>query len=819
MPQLEAEPRGAAAQLSLVGVDPLTDHSSKRNSWQNVVTVTSSTYDRTQRYGMPIQPSNVNPNSTSYDNIDQANNTNLSRQTSLSHLSNGSYTVNPSGIVTTHVNNNYNNNTKNSSTPIAKPQQTLYSPYPTTSIASTTIHNPQREVKIKTPSILTDEKDRSKSTRSTHSSSHQLSSNHSKNSRETLTSNPGKRNRLQECLGFIRRNQRCLCGTFCMFILIAIILTVVLCAVLIPQYQTKFNFSWSPPASVKTSGIVEATHIQLTIDDSNDQARFDMTGHVPFKGNYVSVYDFKTKKVIIYDPSLKNGTKTLYCFVMSYGSDKLKDISELRKASHNSQSLSSQTTGWEEQWHYLPQNVNNVLQLSYVNPGIPECNGARLVELKSVGTNQKNLKCTDCFDFCFPEYGIENDLIKSQSKLNIINRICFYFFVPEWQSFAQGYNMNNMNNVNPNLNKPQFSSYQFNGNIQNIPYTTNPSMDNNNNNNYRNNNNNLFVGQQQNGLFNGNPNGQRMMGQGYSNGGQFSPNSQSLPGQQQNFYNGMGQVNNYNNGMNRSPIVTPNFNDPNNPQIGSYNQYNTQQNNHGNVVTRDNNSHPESPWIPVNSNNGLIDQITNSTSNIWSGAKEVFNTGVDKAQNVQEAIGRGIQNLGSGVEGVGSGFQRFGSNIETGISNMRQSISSGIDSAGQAIHNFGQNANENFQTFGHNVGQGVSDSMNSMQNGADSIHQQMRAQFNQMRQQLSQNSPSYNTPSSDVNSQNNVHYLVRNQLTGQSPQSNGNYLQNSQFDSSFQSPISYNNENNNLSPGVAQYSQSNHNLKNPLSGY
>ncbi|CEF62925.1 Hypothetical protein SRAE_1000119200 [Strongyloides ratti] len=829
LPKLEAEPRGATAQLSLVNGDSLGDHPNKHNSWQNVVTVTSSsTHDKTTRYNVPLQHSNVNPHSTSYD-IDHGNNQNLSRQTSVSHLSNASYNINPLNP-TTHINTNYDNTIKNNSIPQGKfTQQPLYSPYPSTSVASTTIHNPQREVKIRSPSVITDEKDRSKSTHSTHSSTRPISSNLSKNSKDSLTSNQPKRNRLQEFIQFLKINQKCCCTLLFLFFTIAIILTIVLCAVLIPKYQSVFNFQWAPPASVKGSGVVESTGVHLTIDDSNQQVRFDMTGHVPFKANYVSVYDFKTNKAIIYDPSLKNGTKTLYCFVMSFGSDKIKDISELRKAAHNTRGLSSQSTGWEEHWNYIPQNANNILQVSYVNPGIPECNGAKLVELKSVGTNQKSLRCTDCFDFCLPEYGIENDLIKSQSKLNILSRMCFYFFVPEWQSFAQGYNINN---VNPNLNKPQFSSYQFNGNVQNIPYSTNPSMENNYGNG-------LFVGQQQ-------QNGQRMMGQGYSNTGQFPSNLQQFPNQQQNFYNNKQQSPNYNNGINRSPIVTPNYNDPNNLQIGYQNQYNNQQNGQQNmqqniqqngqqnmqqngqqnmqqngrrnIISTDNNSHPESKWIPVNSNNGIIDQITNSTSNIWSNAKETFNTGVNKAQNVQEALGRGIQNVGSGIESIGGGFQRFGGNIETGISNMRQSISSGIDSAGQALSNFGQNTGENLQTFGQNVQQGINDNMNSMQNSAGSIHEQLRAQFNQIKQQIPTDS-SYNTQPSDVNTQNNVHYLVRSQLSGQNSQNNGNYLPNSQFDSSSQQLMNYNNQNNNLSPGMAQYSQSNHNLKNPLAGY
>lgn len=50
------------------------------------------------------------------------------------------------------------------------------------------------------------------------------------------------------------------------------------------------------------------------------------------------------------------------------------------------------------------------------------------------------MKCSECYDFCLPQYGIENDYIRGESFLNILRQNCFYMFVPEWQSFAQGNN-------------------------------------------------------------------------------------------------------------------------------------------------------------------------------------------------------------------------------------------------------------------------------------------------------------------------------------------------------------------------------------------
>ncbi|VDM60192.1 unnamed protein product [Angiostrongylus costaricensis] len=46
-------------------------------------------------------------------------------------------------------------------------------------------------------------------------------------------------------------------------------------------------------------------------------------------------------------------------------------------------------------------------------------------------------KCSDCYDFCLPDYGIERDSMQGEEHLNIIKRICFYLFVPEWRTYAQ----------------------------------------------------------------------------------------------------------------------------------------------------------------------------------------------------------------------------------------------------------------------------------------------------------------------------------------------------------------------------------------------
>ena len=91
------------------------------------------------------------------------------------------------------------------------------------------------------------------------------------------------------------------------------------------------------------------------------------------------------------------------------------------------------TTGWQESWMLMPSPMTSPPTLT--SP-IKECEGARWIQLDPASQDQKSRKCTDCYDFCLPDYGIEKD--GSTSILNILRRDCFYLFVPEWRSYAQG---------------------------------------------------------------------------------------------------------------------------------------------------------------------------------------------------------------------------------------------------------------------------------------------------------------------------------------------------------------------------------------------
>ncbi|VDO88786.1 unnamed protein product [Heligmosomoides polygyrus] len=163
-----------------------------------------------------------------------------------------------------------------------------------------------------------------------------------------------------------------------------------------------------------------------------------MQGAMPFKGNYISYYDFKTNRVAVIDETLKTGNKT--CFVMPLDRSNLHDADAMRGAAAIASKKTSQTQGWDEKWQYLPSPLTMTGQQMF-NPAIPECVGARWIQLDYVGSDQKNRKCSDCYDFCLPDYGIEKDTVRNEEQLNIVKRICFYLFVPEWRTYAQANNI------------------------------------------------------------------------------------------------------------------------------------------------------------------------------------------------------------------------------------------------------------------------------------------------------------------------------------------------------------------------------------------
>ncbi|XGW03081.1 hypothetical protein V3C99_014802 [Haemonchus contortus] len=239
-----------------------------------------------------------------------------------------------------------------------------------------------------------------------------------------------KRNRLQEWKEkFLTPCCYMLLFLIVLAVIVGVIAAIVLSQVLKPPKDA--HLSWQAPEHLR-GGQNNPASIDMKAD--NDQIRLHMQGAMPFKGNYISYYDFKTNRVAVIDETLKSNSKM--CFVMPLDRSNLRDADTMRRAAGRASHKTSQTQGWEESWQYLPAPMTmNAQQL--FNPPIKECEGARWIQLDYVGSNQKNRKCSDCYDFCLPDYGIERDVVRGDESLNIVRRVCFYLFVPEWRTYAQ----------------------------------------------------------------------------------------------------------------------------------------------------------------------------------------------------------------------------------------------------------------------------------------------------------------------------------------------------------------------------------------------
>ncbi|VDP12380.1 unnamed protein product [Onchocerca flexuosa] len=165
------------------------------------------------------------------------------------------------------------------------------------------------------------------------------------------------------------------------------------------------------------------------------QVRFEILGNPPIKNNYIAIYDFRMRRIAVIDSTLKNNGKYLICFMMNMNISTMPDRYALEIGAQNAFKRTEQIHGWEEAWNFLPTSYFGNSSALF-EPPISECDGARWILLNYTKSDQRGQKCSDCYDFCLPELGIERDYLRAETFLNIIRRSCFYLFVPEWRDFA-----------------------------------------------------------------------------------------------------------------------------------------------------------------------------------------------------------------------------------------------------------------------------------------------------------------------------------------------------------------------------------------------
>ncbi|GMS78932.1 hypothetical protein PENTCL1PPCAC_1107 [Pristionchus entomophagus] len=265
---------------------------------------------------------------------------------------------------------------------------------------------------------------------------------------------PPKRNRLQEMRSWCCRPKITI-FFFCALLLLiigAIIAIVVTQALAFPK---SLQMMWQAPAAYR-GGQTAASHVDMN-GETPDRVRFQLKGAMPFKGNFVVYYDFKSGKSVVIDESLKKDGTQLACFVLPIDTANTPNYDDMLKAAARAKSRIGQPEGWDEEWTYAPAPMDSAAAKAAFSPPIPECDKARWILLQKAAGDQRNQKCNECHDFCLPEFGIQGT--PTEGYLNIIHRDCFNLFVPEWRTYAM--------NASPEQNQRDFEAFYRNRQTQN----------------------------------------------------------------------------------------------------------------------------------------------------------------------------------------------------------------------------------------------------------------------------------------------------------------------------------------------------------------
>ncbi|ULU04555.1 hypothetical protein L3Y34_017370 [Caenorhabditis briggsae] len=287
-----------------------------------------------------------------------------------------------------------------------------------------------------------------------------------KGSKKNENKNQPKRNRLQEIKNFCKKPNTMGC---CLCLLVALIIAIVIIIILSQVLPTpkEAQFTWIAPTSL-TNGQNSSSRVDMKAE--KERIRFQIAGSPPIKGNYINYYDFNQNQVVVIDQSLNANGRNLYCFLLPLDRSSMPNPGDVRKAAKSSVLRHQQTDGWQQVWSWIPsplQQTNSAQNM--FNPPIPECNGSRIVQLQQT-SDQRNRRCTDCYDFCLPQYGImRNASDNNDEYLNIKQQDCFYLFVPEWRTYAQA------NTIEQN--QQDFENYYRNRQHMQVSYGSNGPND------------------------------------------------------------------------------------------------------------------------------------------------------------------------------------------------------------------------------------------------------------------------------------------------------------------------------------------------------
>uniref|UniRef100_A0A915PKP9 BRICHOS domain-containing protein n=1 Tax=Setaria digitata TaxID=48799 RepID=A0A915PKP9_9BILA len=181
------------------------------------------------------------------------------------------------------------------------------------------------------------------------------------------------------------------------------------------------------------SRIPSVLHIRFY---SSSQVHFELIGNPPFKSNSFCAIDFETGYIAIADHALVDSSgRHTTCFLMPLDQSTIPSMSALRDALSSVSSEIYSEYGWQEYWQYQAEAIDTKnVERKFTNK-IGDCGDAKWYLLKHT-VYTKDSRCSNCYDFCVPEYAIQR-LHKYEDDMTIgIRRLdCFRLYVGEWASY------------------------------------------------------------------------------------------------------------------------------------------------------------------------------------------------------------------------------------------------------------------------------------------------------------------------------------------------------------------------------------------------
>uniref|UniRef100_A0A0N4ZUM1 BRICHOS domain-containing protein n=1 Tax=Parastrongyloides trichosuri TaxID=131310 RepID=A0A0N4ZUM1_PARTI len=170
---------------------------------------------------------------------------------------------------------------------------------------------------------------------------------------------------------------------------------------------------------------------------SPNQAHFELVGNMPLKSNSFTAIDFATGYVAYADHALTNdfGLHTT-CFLMKLDRNALPNMDLLMDALHQTKSEEYTQFGWQEYWQYEAHPIDSTVAQSKFTSEINDCKNAKWIELRHT-VQTRDGSCSDCWDFCLPDYAIQRrQRYEDESIIGIRRLNCFRYYVPEWSKYT-----------------------------------------------------------------------------------------------------------------------------------------------------------------------------------------------------------------------------------------------------------------------------------------------------------------------------------------------------------------------------------------------